>query len=53
MNMRVHQTYYYEQRKKTDQKQDHNVLQKADFMFQTLICLASHDPLQFQHIKAI
>ena len=45
MNMRMHQTYYEEQREKTDQRQDHDVLQKADFMFQTLICLVSHGPL--------
>jgi hypothetical protein len=32
-------------------KQDYDVLQRADFMFQIYVCLVSHDLLQLQHIK--
>jgi len=38
---------------KMNQRQDHNVLTKADFMFWTLICSVSHDPQRFWHIRAI
>ncbi len=47
------QTCYEVRRTKMNQRQDHNVLTKADFMFQTLICSVSHDSQRFRHIRAI
>jgi len=49
----MHQTCYEVQRTKMNQKQDHNVLTKADFMFWTLICSVSHDSQRFWHIRVI
>jgi len=49
----MHQTCYEVQRVKMNQKQDHDVLTKADFMFWTLICSVSHDPQRFWHIRTI
>ena len=49
----MHQTCYEVWRTKMNQRQDHNVLTKADFMFQTLICSVSHDSQRFWHIRTI